>query len=90
MVIFYGAGVYFYGLGVFFNPIIEEFHWSATATSVVFSLKSAETGALAPVVGFLVDRYGPRVVMLAGTAILGAGFLLMSRMESLLNSMFPP
>jgi MFS family permease len=69
----------------FFNPILNEFHWSATLTSLIFALRTAESGAMAPLIGFLTDRFGPRMVMLAGNAICGIGFILMGQIQSLLH-----
>lgn len=46
-------------------------------------MRSVETGALGPVAGFLVDKVGPRKLMVAGWAVVGLGFLLMSRINSL-------
>jgi MFS family permease len=40
-------------------------------------------GILSPVVGFLVDRFGSRKLLLAGTITVGIGFILMSTTQSL-------
>lgn len=80
---FFGGGTFYYGFSVFFNPIRETFGWSATVTSVAFTLRGIETGVLGPVAGFLVDRVGPRKLMVSGWVIIGLGFLLMSRINSL-------
>jgi MFS family permease len=80
---FFGGGTFYYGFSVFFNPIRETFGWSATVTSVAFTLRGLETGVLGPVAGLLVDRVGPRKLMVSGWVIVGLGFLLMSRIDSL-------
>src|SRR3990172_671021 len=80
---FVGGGLFYYGFTVFFNPIRNTFGWTAAVTSVAFSLQRLESGLLGPVAGFLVDRVGPRRMMLAGWSIGGLGFLLMSRIDSL-------
>jgi sugar phosphate permease len=80
---FLGGGSFYYGFSVFFNPIRETFGWSATVTSVAFTLRGLETGVLGPVAGILVDRLGPRKLMVSGWVIVGLGFLLMSRIDSL-------
>ena len=42
-----------------------------------------EVGGLAsPVVGYLVDRIGSRRLLLAGSALVGVGFIMLSRVES--------
>ena len=77
------SGTIFYNFAVFFNPIRETFGWSATAMSAAFTLRGLETGALGPVAGFLVDKVGSRKLMLSGWGLIGLGFLLMSRINSL-------
>jgi MFS family permease len=80
---FFIGGVFFYGFTVFFNPIRKTFGWSAAATSVAFIFQRLELGLLAPVAGLLVDRIGPRVMMIWGWIIIGLGYVLMSRIDSL-------
>ncbi len=77
------GGTFIYGLTFFFNPIRQTFGWTAAVTSWAFTLRGLETGILDPVVGFLVDKVGPRKLMLPGWIVAGLGFLLMSRINSL-------
>ena len=79
----FAGGTFIYGFTVFFNPIRNTFGWSATVTSVAFTLQRFEAGILEAVAGFLVDRVGPRKLMLGGWSVVGLGFLLMSRINSL-------
>jgi MFS family permease len=80
---FFGGGTFYYGFTVFFNPIRETFGWNATVTSVAFTLQRLEGGIMGPIAGYLVDRFGPRRLMMAGWAVVGVGFILMSRISSL-------
>ena len=77
------SGTFFYGAGVFFTPIRKTFSWSYAQTSVVFTLQRLEAGIMAPVAGFLVDKMGPKRMILIGWVISGLGFILMSRISSL-------
>ncbi len=79
----FAGGTFFYGFTVFFNPIRQTFGWTAAVTSVAFAFQRLESGVLGPVAGLLVDRVGPRKLMLCGWSVAGLGFLLMSRMNSL-------
>lgn len=81
--IFLTGGTFFYGFSVLFNPIVNEFGWSRAAVSFAFSLRSEVGGIAAPVVGFLVDRVGPRRLMVFGVVAVAVGFILLSRVESL-------
>jgi sugar phosphate permease len=80
---FYLSVVYFQGFQVFFLPILQEFGWSRAATSGAFSLRQMESGLLAPFIGMLVDKWGPRIIILLGAAIAGAGLVLLSFTSSL-------
>src|SRR4030095_3514031 len=77
-----GAGLHSYGFTVFFLPLSQELNLSRTATSFAFSLARAEGAIEGPVVGHLLDRYGPRPVMIAAVLMMGAGYLLLSQIES--------
>jgi MFS family permease len=83
MMHFLGGGAFFYGFSVFFNPIRDEFGWTAAQTSIAFTLRGLETGAFSPLVGILVDRLGPRKMMVSGWIVIGLGFMVMSRINSL-------
>lgn len=77
------GGTFVYGLTVFFNPIRNVFGWGAAVTSVAFTLGRLESGLLEAIAGFLVDKIGPRKLMLCGWSVVGLGFLLMSNVNSL-------
>jgi MFS family permease len=80
---FYVGGVIFYGFTAFFEPIKEEFGWSYTQISFAASLRGIEMGIFAPLVGFLVDRFGSRKLIFWGTITVGFGLILLSRTQSL-------
>ncbi|RJR36486.1 MAG: MFS transporter [Desulfobacteraceae bacterium] len=81
----YVGGVIFFGFTAFFHPIREELGWSYTQISLASSLRGMEMGFFAPVVGFVVSRYGPRKLLLAGMFTTGVGLVLLSRVNSLLG-----
>jgi MFS family permease len=76
------SGLYF-SFPIFFVALVEEFGWSRGATAAAFSISSVVQGVLSPVVGILVDRLGPRRVMLGGAWLLGAACALSSQIGSL-------
>jgi OFA family oxalate/formate antiporter-like MFS transporter len=80
---FYVGGVIFYGFTAFFEPIRREFGWSYAQISLAASLRGLEMGLFAPFVGFLVDRFGSRKLILLGTIVVGFGLMLLSRTQSL-------
>jgi len=76
------SGLYF-SFPVFFVALLDEFGWSRGATAAAFSISSVMQGVLSPVVGMLVDRLGPRRIMLGGAVVLGVACVLASRIGSL-------
>lgn len=78
------GGITFYGFTAFFNPIVKEFGWSSAQISLAFSLRSLESGIVAPLVGFLMDKIGVRKIIVFGMVVTGLSFVLMSRTNSLL------
>ncbi|MBH51548.1 MAG: hypothetical protein CL785_00125 [Chloroflexi bacterium] len=79
----YLSASFFIGLQVFFLPMVKEFGWSRSMTSIGFSLRQLETGFLAPIVGLLVDKIGPRKVIVASVLIVSAGMMLTSQVNSI-------
>jgi MFS family permease len=79
-----GAGLHSYGFTVFFLPLSQELNLSRTATSFAFSLSRAEGAIEGPIVGHLLDRFGPRPVMIAAVSLMGVGYLLLSQTHSYL------
>ena len=79
----YCCGVGSLSFTALIEPIVEEFRWSYALVSIAASIRGLESGLLAPVVGFLFDRWGPRKLIFAGATIMGIGLLLLSRTSSL-------
>lgn len=77
-----GGGFHLYGFTIFFLPITQELGLSRAATSLVFSLARAEGAIEGPVAGYLIDRLGPRPVMLAGVILSGVGYMLLAGIDT--------
>ncbi len=73
----------FQGLGTFLVALERHFGWSRTQMSLAFSLARAESAVLGPMEGWLIDRLGNRRMMLIGYIVMGVGFLMFSRVNSL-------
>lgn len=73
----------FHGMTAWFVVLEQHFHWSRTQLSLAFSLARVEGGVMGPLEGLLVDRLGPRHMVLIGMLIMGAGFLLFSQVHEL-------
>jgi sugar phosphate permease len=55
------------------HPLEGEFGWSRTLIASALSMNLLLFGVAAPISGFLIDRYGPRKVMLGSLLLLIAG-----------------
>ncbi|MCI0868749.1 MAG: MFS transporter [Chloroflexi bacterium] len=75
----FGNGVVSSGFSIFFQSIRQDLGVSYTAMSLVFSMSRAEGGLGGPLVGWIVDRYGARRMILVGGIVAGAGLILVSR-----------
>jgi MFS family permease len=58
---------------VYLVAFIEDFGWSRAETSIAYSVSQLVGGVSAPLVGVLVDRIGPRRLLLIGSVLLGIG-----------------
>ena len=79
----YTGGTIALGFTAVFEPIAQEFGWSYAHVSLAASLIGLETSLLAPLLGFLVDRWGARRWLFVGVIIIGFGLIVLSRIRSL-------
>ncbi len=77
-----GAGLHSFGFTVFFLPLSQDLNINRTATSLAFSLARAEGAIEGPIVGHLLDRYGPKPIMLTAALLMGVGYLILSQVDS--------
>src|SRR5215468_8046582 len=72
---FTAAAAIMHSYAVFLVTFIEEFHWSRAETSIAYSVSQFVAGASSPLVGALVDRLGPRRLLVLGGGLLFFGLL---------------
>jgi MFS family permease len=68
-----------FSLPVFLQPMSGATGWSRTAISLAMTLNFLAMGVASFGWGMMMDRFGPRNVLLAGSSILGLGLVLASR-----------
>ena len=72
-----------YGWNLFVNPIEAKYHWGRAAIQVAFTLFVTLETWLIWVPGYMVDRHGPRVVVMIGGILVGLAWVLNSVASSL-------
>lgn len=72
-----------YGWTLFVNPIADKHGWSKAAIQVAFTIFVMTETWLVPIEGYLVDRFGPRPVVLLGGVLCGIGWVMNSYADSL-------
>ena len=60
-----------YGWTLFVNPIDQKYHWGRAAIQVAFTIFVLTETWLVPLEGYLIDKFGPRV-MIGGSGVLVA------------------
>jgi len=72
-----------YGWTLFVNPIDQKYHWGTAAIQVAFSVFIATETWLVPIEGWIVDHFGPRIVVACGGVIVALAWALDSVADSL-------
>jgi len=72
-----------YGWTLFVNPIDVKYHWGRSAIQVAFTIFVLIETWLIPVEGYLVDRFGPRWVVLGGGILIALAWVINSSASSL-------
>ncbi len=72
------GGFYMVGLAVYFLPVSRDLRLSRAELSFAFTLRSLEGGLDAPLLGYLIDRKGPRFMFRVGGVLAGIGFVLLA------------
>jgi len=79
---FLGGGFHFYGFTLFVSPLEKDLRITRRATNLIFGLARAEGAVEGPLAGYLIDRFGPRPIMMIAVLFTGLGYVLCSWVES--------
>ncbi len=77
------VGIAFYGLPFFYDFWLEDFGWSRATVTSGNAVGKIMLALFAFLTGWIIDRFGPRRVMLVGILLGGAALIGLSRMTSL-------
>ncbi|MFC1892401.1 MFS transporter [Thermodesulfobacteriota bacterium] len=73
------------GFSALFKPLSSDLGLSRAATSVASSIRGLEFGIMAPITGWLVDRFGPKWIVITGLVLMGCGMIWMNFVGSALG-----
>ncbi len=77
-----GGGLHNFGFTVFFLPISHDLGLSRAETSLAFSLARAQGAIEGPFVGYVIDRFGPRPMILIAALLTGVGYIALGWVHS--------
>ncbi len=72
-----------YGWTLFIDPIDAKYHWGRASIQVAFTIFILTETWVAPIAGYLVDRFGPRVLVLASGALVASAWVINAFADSL-------
>jgi MFS family permease len=76
-------GVSSQGFSSYLTYIQKDFGWSKAVMAGPRSVSSIEGAIIGPLEGWLVDKFGPRLIVTIGVFIMGLGFILFGMTNSL-------
>ena len=77
------SGAVWGGVGVWLKTMEVHFGWTRTQMTGAFSMAQLEGSIVGPLAGYSIDRIGPRLMVLFGAVVVGAGFVVLSRTSNL-------
>jgi MFS family permease len=77
-----------YSFSVFFVALLEEFRWSRSTAAGAFSLFVIVHSLIGPFAGDMVDRFGPRRVILLGSLFFGMGYAATAALPPVITADF--
>lgn len=75
--------LYYQSFGAYLVFFEREFTWGRGALSGAYAMARLESSIIAPIQGWLLDKLSPRALMRIGAVMVGAGFIMLSRVDSL-------
>ena len=67
-----------YGWTLFIDPIDAKHHWGRAAIQVAFTIFIVTETWIAPIAGYLVDRSGPRILVLVSGVLVATAWVINS------------
>lgn len=77
------AALFLQAFGAYVATLSTERGWSKTSLSGAAALHSAEAALLGPALGWVLDRFGPVVMLRVGVVLFSSGFLVLGTVDTL-------
>ena len=72
-----------YGWTLFVNPIDQKYHWGRAAIQVAFTIFVLTETWLVPIEGYLIDKFGPKIMICGSGALVAIAWVINSMADSL-------
>jgi len=72
-----------YGWTLFVNPIDQKYHWGRAAIQVAFTIFVLTETWLVPIEGYLIDKFGPRIMISMSGVLVAIAWVINSVADSL-------
>ena len=72
-----------YGWTLFVNPIDQKYHWGRAAIQVAFTIFVLTETWLVPIEGYLIDKFGPKIMVCASGVLVAVAWVINSVADSL-------
>lgn len=82
---FLQAGLLHHAFGGYLAVLQDDRGWNKTQLSGAAAMQQMESAIIGPVLGWIMDRFGPKGVIRLGIVLFGLGFMLLSTIDTLLG-----
>jgi OFA family oxalate/formate antiporter-like MFS transporter len=72
-----------YGWTLFVNPIDQKYHWGRAAIQVAFTIFVLTETWLVPIEGYLIDKFGPKIMVCGSGVLVACAWVINSVADSL-------
>ena len=76
-----GLGLHTFGL--FFKPMSDELGWTRSMLTGALMTRIVLGTGMGPVAGYVIDRFGPRLLMAGGAIMFGLSAILISQTQNI-------
>jgi sugar phosphate permease len=82
---FLQAGLLHHAFGAYLAVLQDDRGWNKTQLSGAAALQQMESAIIGPLLGWIMDRFGPQSLIRIGVVTFGLGFMALSLIETLLQ-----